>query len=216
MDEMLAFTVDDMQRLTGLSERQLRYWDKTGFFSPQVAEDDLRRPFSRIYSFRDIVGLRTIAELRERVPLQELRRIGKWLHERHDTPWASLRFYLVGRRVFFDDPETDTPTATRPAGQAAFKKTVFDLEPIVHNMREASKRLREREPSQIGKVTRHRYVMSNTPVLSGTRIPTSAIWHFHRAGYSVDMILQQYPRLTREDVVAAIAHEESLQRKRAG
>lgn len=35
MGEMLAFTADQVSRLTGLSERRLRYWDKTGFFNPE-------------------------------------------------------------------------------------------------------------------------------------------------------------------------------------
>ena len=78
-----------------------------------------RRAFGRIYSFRDVVGLRTIAVLRNvhRVPLQELRRVGKWLQERHDAPWSSLRFALQGRKVLFIDPDAGVPVEPRGAGQ---------------------------------------------------------------------------------------------------
>ena len=53
---LLAFTAHHVQRLTGLSARQLGYWDRTGFFSPQHISLTRSHPFGRIYSFRDVVG----------------------------------------------------------------------------------------------------------------------------------------------------------------
>lgn len=87
MAEIAAFTAEHVCRLSGLSSRQLGYWDDTEFFSPTVLDGFRRRAFGRIYSFRDVVGLRTIAILRNvhRIPLQELRRVGAWLKERHVT-----------------------------------------------------------------------------------------------------------------------------------
>src|SRR4051794_10446481 len=105
MAELLAFTTEHVCRLTSLSVGQVRYWDKTGFFSP-TRMDGVRRAFSRIYSFRDVVGLRTISILRNEhhVPLQQLRRIGEWLRAHHETPWSSLRFGLAGKEIVFFDP----------------------------------------------------------------------------------------------------------------
>ena len=173
-----------------------------------------KRAFSRIYSFRDLVGLRTIAILRKqyKIPLQELRRVGEWLRFHHETPWSSLRFALAGRKVVFFDPITGV--ATEPHGKG---QTVFDiaLEPIAHEMREAAERLRERQSTQIGRIVRNRYVVHNAWTLAGTRIPTQAIWNFHLAGYNTEGILQEYPRLTAEDVEAAIEFETSRQREAA-
>jgi uncharacterized protein (DUF433 family) len=206
MPELAAFTADHVCRLTGLSARQLRYWDATQFFSPALLDEHRRRAFGRIYSFRDVVGLRTIAILRNthRVPLQELRRVGEWLHQRHDTPWSSLRFALSGRRVVFYDPGSEIPVEPRGAGQ---KVLPIALEPIANEMRTAAESLRERRSDQIGKLSRNRYVVHNAWVVSGTRVPTSAIWNWHAAGHSVDAIIAEYPRLTPEDVEAAIAFE---------
>ena len=88
------FSADQVRRLTGLSEHQLRYWDNTAFFSPWRLDTGPHRPYNRIYSYRDLVGLRAVAILRNshRIPLQELRKVGKWLSERCDTPWSSLSF----------------------------------------------------------------------------------------------------------------------------
>ena len=206
MEETFAFSIDRVSRLTGLTVRQLRYWDKTNVFVPEYANGDRRQAYSRVYSFRDVVGLRTLAQLRQRVPLQELRHIGRWLKERYDAPWSSLRFYLRGRRVFFTPPGGEHPVATRPPGQMAF--ATIEMQAIAQDTRKAIERLRTRGPDEIGQISRHRHVMSNAPVLAGTRTPTSVIWDFHAAGYGTDEILRQYPHLTSADVDAAIAAEE--------
>jgi uncharacterized protein (DUF433 family) len=210
MSELLAFTADNVCRLTGLSGRQLRYWDATDFFSPELLDEHRRRAFGRIYSFRDVVGLRTIALLRNthRVPLQELRRVGQWLLDHHKTPWSSLRFALSGRKVVFAEPGSDQFIEPRGGGQIIIK---IDLELIASEMRREADRLRNRSDDQIGTVVRNRYVVHNAWVVAGTRIPTRAVWNFHKAGYSAEAILREYPRLTVKDVAAAIDFEAKRQ-----
>lgn len=204
--ELVAFTTEHVCRLTGLSTRQVRYWDKTEFFSPALVDSHPRRAFSRIYSFRDVVGLRTIAILRNKhnVPLQELRKVGAWLKREHETPWSSLRFGLAGDEVVFFDPATGVATEPRGQGQTVL---AIALEPIANEMRAAASRLTERKPDELGQIVRNRYVVHNAWSVAGTRIPTEAIWNFHQAGYDADAIIAEYPRLTREDVRAAIKFE---------
>jgi uncharacterized protein (DUF433 family) len=81
-------------------------------------------------------------------------------------------------------------------------------------MRDAAAKLRERRSDQLGQLSRNRYVVHNAWVIAGTRIPTEAIWHFHCAGADVDGIIREYPRLTPEDVRAAIDFE--ARRRMAG
>lgn len=213
MDELFAFSIERASRLTGLSVSRLRRWDQIGLYSPTFADEDRSRPYSRIYSFRDIVGLRTLAQLRERVSLGELRKLSEWLHKHHDAPWSSLRFYLIGRKVLVADPETGLKVTLRPPGQQPLPQ--FELEEIAQATRRAVAQMSERRPENIGKIARHRHVLSNAPVIAGTRIPTSAIREFHDAGYSIDQIIDEYPQLGREDVEAAIRDEQRRQ-KRAG
>lgn len=206
MAELAAFTADNVCRLTGLSARQVGYWAKTSFFSPTLLDDYKRRAFGKIYSFRDVVGLRTISILRNEhgVPLQELRRVGEWLSKEHDTPWSSLQFALRGRKVVFYEPESGIAVEPRGAGQEVLP---IALEPIAAEMRDASARLLERRTEQLGQIDRNRYVVHNAWVVAGTRIPTSAIWNFHQAGHTAQEIIKEYPRLTVADVTAAIEHE---------
>ena len=214
VSEIVAFTSEHVCRLTGLSTRQVRYWDDTGFFSPALVDGFRKRAFGRIYTFRDVVGLRVIAILRKthKVPLQELRRVGGWLQANHAQPWSTLRFAMAGRKVVFIDP--DSGVATEPRGEG---QTVFDVavEPIANEMREAADQLRQRKSDQVGQIVRNRYVVHNAWTIAGTRVPTAAIWNFHQAGYDSAAILEEYPRLTAEDVSAAIEFESGRQRKAA-
>jgi DNA-binding transcriptional MerR regulator len=97
-----AFSAFHVCRLTGLSLRQLSYWDDTEFFSPYYASENRRSPFSRVYSFEDVVGLRVIAILRNdhKIPLQKLRKIAEQLSQYHPRPWSGLVLYVCGKKVF--------------------------------------------------------------------------------------------------------------------
>ena len=81
-----AFSEDQVQGLTGLTKGRLRYWAKTGFFRPSYAEDNPRLAFSRFYSFKDVVALRTLEILRVQngVPLQHLRKVADKLSHLKD------------------------------------------------------------------------------------------------------------------------------------
>ena len=80
---MSAFSADQVVKLTNLTIRQLAYWDNLGFFMPQYAADDRRSPYSRIYSFKDVVGLRTLSVLKRiyKCTLPHLREVAKRLSE---------------------------------------------------------------------------------------------------------------------------------------
>jgi len=215
MTTVVAFTADNVCQLTGLTKRQLSYWDRTGFFPPRYADKNRHLPFSRIYDFRDVAGLRTIALLIKKynVPMRRLRLVGEWLAQHDETPWASLKFYVGGGKVFFDDPTTGERMATQPHGQEVFPIKMIE---VAREVEQAADRLRERTPDQIGRVIQNRHVLHNAPVLAGTRIPTSAVWNFYEEGYDTDAIIRAYPRLTPADIDAAIAHERTLRQKRAG
>jgi uncharacterized protein (DUF433 family) len=214
MPELLGFSAEQVCRLTGLSLRQLSYWDATGFFSPEYGDPNRRQPYSRVYSFRDLVGLRVLAQLRRQyaVALQELRAVAAWLADQGSTPWATLRLYVIGRRVAFDDPRTGARLAARPPGQMVLP---IHLAEIAAEVQHDIDQMRQRRPEDIGQITRHRYVVHNAPVLAGTRIPTSAIWAFHVEGYDPAAIIREYPRLTPADIEAAIAYEEQRRHQQA-
>jgi uncharacterized protein (DUF433 family) len=200
-----AFSADHVVRLTGLTKRQLHEWDETRFFSPQYAHENRRSPFSRIYSFRDVVGLRIVSVLRNtyKVSMQHLRKVAKALSEKDYAFWGQEILYVLNREVYFHEPDTERVRSV-VGGQYAVP---IPLEPIIGEMKKAAEKLKERTTEKIGKIERHRMVMHNAPVIAGTRIPTGAIKRFSEAGYSIEGILKEYPSLTRADVEAALKYE---------
>jgi DNA-binding transcriptional MerR regulator len=197
--------------LTGLSLRQLSYWDDTEFFSPYYASENSRSPFSRVYSFEDLVGLRVIAILRNdyTIPLQKLRKIAEQLSAHHPRPWSGLVLYVRRKDVFFKEPDTEH---VRKAEHSQYVFTVA-LDSVTTDMQSKADALRRRREEQIGHLERHRNVVHNAWVVAGTRIPTKTVWRYHQAGYDTPSIIRDYPLLTPADIASAISHERQLARK---
>jgi uncharacterized protein (DUF433 family) len=209
----MAFSVQTAARLADLSEDRVRYWADHDVLRPSLA-DRPDVPFGRIYTFRDVVGLRTLKLLRDthHFSLQALRQIGAQLARHYDAPWSELRFYVVGDRLAFSAGERDQLLAARPLGQALLKEVTCDITRVAAEVESATRRLRERQTDDHGQIAQHRSVLQNQPVVQGTRIPTATIWNYHVAGFSDDDILRQYPTLTPDDIQAAIEHESEQQR----
>lgn len=202
-----AFSAEHVMRLTGLSKTQLRYWDTTGFFEPTYAFADRRSPYSRIYSFKDVVGLRVLSLLRNehKVPLSRLRDTADELSRFSKAPWSDLVLYVLNRHVYFDEPETG-----RVRGVLNMQYTTFPLISVIQDIRNRSLQLRERQPAQFGRIEKHRFIAHNARVVAGTRIPINAIRRLHDAGYAADQIKKEYPTLTDADIEAALRETEKL------
>jgi uncharacterized protein (DUF433 family) len=201
-----AFSAEQVSKLTGLTIRQLSYWDSLGFFQPQYAAEDRRSPYSRIYSFTDVVGLRTLSVLKTRYQcsLPHLREVARELSTYSKTPWADLTLYVLKKRVYFDEPETG-----RQREVAGRQYSLLPIKSIMEEVQREAEQLGHRSPEQIGQITKHRYISHQAEVISGTRIRVAAITHFLEAGYSTAAILKEYPSLTEADIEAAKRHGSS-------
>jgi DNA-binding transcriptional MerR regulator len=208
-----AFSEEQVERLTGLSKAQLRYWDRTGFFAPNFAEEDRRRAYSRLYSFRDVVALRTISVLRNQhdVPLQHLRKVAEKLSHLKDDLWIKMKLFVLGRKVIFHEPGTGLP---REVVSDQYVIGVL-LKTIVSDTKREVEKMHRRDPAKVGQVERSRFVNRNSWVIGGTRIPTAAIRRFKEAGYTNAQILKEYPDLKPRDIAAALLHEDQLKKSSA-
>lgn len=206
--------MEQAARLSGLSKRQVAYWDQTGVFSPSLLRTGAHAPYSRIYSFQDIVALRTLALLRQRVSLDKLRTLGQWLKKHYDHPWSSLRFYVIGNDIAYVDPATQALVSSRPIQQAAL---TVELEPIARDASELFHSMRgQRAASELGRIVQHRYTLRNEWHVASTRIPVWAIQELAESGYSIAETLAEYPELTEEDVCAALAFDLPVEQRAAG
>ncbi|UVK47542.1 DUF433 domain-containing protein [Mesorhizobium sp. AR07] len=202
-----VFTEDHAVRLTGLTKGQLRAWDRRGFFVPRHAYEKRAEAYSRIYSFKDIVGLKTLSVLRNghHISFQELKRVAAKLIRRGYEHWADTKLYVVKKVVHFLDPNTSKVESLRD-GQYAMLPIIDVISDVSAKVLE----LKKRDTSQIGHVDRHKFTMRNSWVISGTRIPTATIRRYAEAGFSEDHIMREYPSLTREDIQEALRHEKGL------
>jgi uncharacterized protein (DUF433 family) len=201
-----AFSEEEVERLTGVTVHQLRYWDGTRFFAPSLASDDRRQVYSRVYSFRDVVCLKIINTIRNesKVPLPRLREVKERLAHLGEDLWAKITLYILNRDVVFRNPDTDEKQDA--AGQLVLQ---IPLRVVSGDMERAVRSLRARPAETIGKIAKRRGTAANKPVIAGTRIPVKSIKAFDQAGYSIDQIREQYPSLTAEDIRAALAFGEA-------
>ncbi|MEK6710424.1 MAG: MerR family transcriptional regulator [Nitrospinota bacterium] len=120
---MDAFNSETARTLTGLSHRQLDYWDRTHLVKPSVREAS-GRGSARLYSFADLVQLRVVKALRDHgLSLQKIRRSLNYLR-RHmpdiETPLANLRFITDGETLFVLARDRKTWLDTLKHGQTVF------------------------------------------------------------------------------------------------
>jgi DNA-binding transcriptional MerR regulator len=201
---LAAFSEEHVHRVTGLSIGRLRYWARTGFFRPSFVEDDPRMAYSRFYSFKDVVALRTLEMLRVQngVPLQHLRKVAEKLSHLKDDLWTKTTLYVANRKVVFSDPITGKPQ------EVVSEQFVMDypLAKLITETNESIESVGRRSAEQVGKVAKIRGVNRNAWTIAGTRIPIASVRRLHEDGYSVDQIIAEYPDLTAEDVRAALSH----------
>lgn len=198
-----AFSEVDASRLSGVTIGQLRDWDRKGFLRPSYAEENRALPYSRVYSFKDIVSLRVLGQLRNvhKVPLQHLRKVSDKLSHLGDLKWTSTTLYVLGKSVVFSNPRTGQSEEV-VSGQRVFD---IPLRAVISDTKKSITDLNRRSEGEIGKVTRGKFTLQNEPVFEGTRIPVSTVVRYLNAGYAPDAIVREFPDLTPTDIETASA-----------
>jgi uncharacterized protein (DUF433 family)/DNA-binding transcriptional MerR regulator len=196
-----AFSEEQASRISGVSIYQLRQWDRDGFFPAAFGVGKQHIPFGRLYSFRDLVSLQALNDLRnnKNIPLSHLRKVSEKLSHLGDRKWSGTTLYVLGKRVVLEDPATKNREDV-VSGQKVFN---IPLRLVIKNTRNRINELNNRN-SAIGQFSQGKFVAHNELVFSGTRIPVSIVTEFYEAGYSPAKILREFPDLTEADIEAAI------------
>ena len=101
------FTSAEVVKLTGITPRQLQWWDERGIVAPP------REGRRRLYSFDDVTEVAVICALRRKgFPLQRVRRIMKFLQKEFGKRLASTvsngsDYHLLtdGNRIYVENSE---------------------------------------------------------------------------------------------------------------
>ena len=99
-----SFTSQDVIRLTGITARQLQWWDERGIVVPE------RKGHRRIYSFEDLTEVAVICELRRKgFSLQRMRSVVRFLQREFGqrlakTVSGSSNYHLLsdGRSLYLE------------------------------------------------------------------------------------------------------------------
>ena len=202
-EEMLrhmAFSAERTARITEVSPSQLARWDRDGFY-PAAFHDP------RMYTFRQLAELRVLAKLRNvhNIPWPDLVAWKEWMARSPGEGWTTQRFWVEGKVLHFDDPQTKRKLSTKPFGQATMPVT--NMTDVVNDTRARIIECAKRRPRDIGRVERKRGVQNGQPVIAGTRLLVSTIVAHHLVGKTVEEIVKLFPVATERDVREAIAYD---------
>lgn len=99
----MAFNTKTVSNITGLTNRQVDYWDRTHFIKPSLKEAS-GYGTARLYSFNDLVQLKVAKTLIDKgVSLQKIRKAITWLKKNFpevEKPLAQMKFLTDGETIF--------------------------------------------------------------------------------------------------------------------
>lgn len=203
-----AFSEEQVSNLTGLSRSQLRAWNRKSFIRPEFkVAGGGTRPYTYIYSFKDLLKLRVLNQLRNvhSVPMKELERVERVLAHMGDEKWTSQRLWVANRKVVFEEPES---LRKREIASKQFVAEIA-LEVVTSDARADIARLNRRGSDERGSIIKKRYLHSSDYVFEGTRIPVAAVLGYLDAGVGAREIVRRLPDLTLADVRAARESREA-------
>ncbi len=116
--------------ITGLSQRQIDYWDKTHFIKPSLANSS-GKGTRRLYGFVDLIQFRVAASLKAKgISLQKMRKCLVYLRKREGelaNPLAALKFITDGDSIFVLTANPKVVLDTLKEGQLVFSLAIGSI-----------------------------------------------------------------------------------------
>jgi DNA-binding transcriptional MerR regulator len=107
MPDTEGYRIPDVQKIVGISYRQLDYWARTGLVRPSV-RDAGGSGTQRLYSFEDLVVLRTIKKLLDAgVSLQRIRRAIGFLRDHLNREPQGVTIMSDGSGIYACESPTE-------------------------------------------------------------------------------------------------------------
>jgi uncharacterized protein (DUF433 family) len=190
-------------KLAGVSLRQLRYWVAKGLIQPSVYRAG--RGGRDVFAYTDLVEARTIGRLRkQRASLQRIAQSIAYLRSTlpADDHWRTKTLVLDSAGMLALVDEAVVNTTHKSPGQRVFSVFLGD---VATDLLEAGQLL-----SIGGHLEVNREIQGGSPVIKGTRIPTSLIGELLSEGIEPARIRRMYPGVTQAGIAAAQEFERQL------
>jgi uncharacterized protein (DUF433 family)/DNA-binding transcriptional MerR regulator len=194
--------------LSGVTVGRLGYWRRgeRPLLVPEISASD-----PVLYSFRDLVALRTFAYLREERPLQRIRKALDNLRDLGETEHLSkYRLVAEGRRniVLVDEDQMGAVDLIERPGQSV---TVVRLDDVLKSFPlrdiEVPNLLHPRKRIAVNPSIRRGY-----PVVQGTRVAYDLVAGLVRDGVPPEQVKKYYPGVTAEAARDAVAFADYVDR----
>ncbi len=188
----MAFDPKLAAALSGATLRQLAHWRKAGVNRGAVLIPEISSTRPVLYSFRDVVALRTCVKLRNDASLQKIRRALDTL--RGDLPeYDHLSSYTLvadGSSIYLAESDQAVDLVRRKAN-VVIHEMVDVLQPFYRDGRHIPPLLRPR-----AHVTVDSGVRGGVPMIEGTRVPYDEVAALLRDGLPPERISEYYPSVT--------------------
>jgi len=126
----MAFNTKTVVKLTGLTQRQTDYWDRTHFIKPSLKEA-AGHGTARLYSFTDLVQLKVAKTLIDKgVSLQKIRKSINFLKKNFpdvEKHLAQMRFITDGETIFTLSDDKNKILDTLKQGQMVFALAIGEI-----------------------------------------------------------------------------------------
>ncbi|HVH85903.1 MAG TPA: MerR family transcriptional regulator [Terriglobales bacterium] len=143
------FTSADVMELTGITARQLQWWDERKIVVPQ------RRGRNRVYSLDDLAEVAVICELRRKsFSLQRVRQVMRYLQRELgkrlvETVTSGSEYHLLtdGKRIYLENSDRQIVDLLKNSKQPLLSICLTDAVQEIHaevHKRRAVRRLREK------------------------------------------------------------------------
>ncbi|MCC6346432.1 MAG: MerR family transcriptional regulator [Nitrospirales bacterium] len=126
----MNFNSKTVSRITGLTFRQIDYWDRTHFIKPSVS-DAAGKGSVRLYSFKDMAQLKIAKTLMDSgISLQKIRKALHYLKKNMpeiDKPLSEIRFLTDGETIFVLTKDREKIIDTLKSGQLVFSLALGEI-----------------------------------------------------------------------------------------
>lgn len=206
----MAFPVPIASVLTGATVAQLAYWRKNTPSAPALLVPEGKRGGRYLYSWADVVALRSIVYVRSEKSLPRIRRAVATLRALEAEEWTHLASYTLissKKSIFVRTPTGQLLDVGEHPGTVLEEILMRDvLEPFETRTGRDVPALKRPRPH----ITVDPGVLGGYPVLAGTRVPFDAVAALASENLDVAEIRMIYPSARGEAIHDALAFAKQV------
>lgn len=206
----MAFPVPIASVLTGASVRQLAYWRKKTNAAPALLVPEGKRSGRYLYSWADVVALRSIVYLRQEKSLPRIRQAVATLRQLEADEWTHLAAYRLIRTpssIFVETRSGQLLDLERHPGTVLAEVLMADvLDAFETKAGNVVPPLRSPRP----RIAVDPAVLGGYPMIAGTRVPFDVVAALAADDVQADEIAQVYPSVDQEAIGDALSFAEQV------